>query len=89
MTDDGKRDEADGFEKLLALGLGIVAASVARKAVAGVWKASTGKTPPGGEQGEADGTVVLLWGAALGAAVGAARLLAQRQARAIARKRRS
>ena len=83
-----KMDDSDAFEKMLVLGLGLLAASVARKAASAVWTASTGRKPPSVEDDRGTATVVLLWGAAVGAAVGAARLIAQRQARSIARKRR-
>jgi hypothetical protein len=83
---DGDGD-GDAFEKLLVLVATFAAAAAARKVMAVVWKVSTGRTPPNGEDGRADPSVVLLWGAAAGAAVGAARLLAERQARTVARRR--
>jgi len=84
--DDGM---PDAFEKILVLAMTLVAASVARKVAGAVWQASTGRTPPSGEDDKGDAVVVLLWGAAAGAAVGAARLVAERQARAYARHRRA
>ena len=48
--------------------------AVARKVIAVAWKASTGRTPPGTDDTERSLPVVLLWGAAAGAAVGAARI---------------
>ncbi|HAM25113.1 MAG TPA: hypothetical protein DCM51_06120 [Actinobacteria bacterium] len=79
----------DALEKALALGLGLVATAVARRTAAAIWRAGTGRKPPHAESPHVRGSVVLLWGAAAGAAVGAARLFAQRQARQISQRRRS
>jgi Protein of unknown function (DUF4235) len=80
----------DRLEMLLTGVFAMAAASVARKVASGIWKASTGRTPPqGGKDGRADLGVIILWGAMAGAAAGIARAVAERQAAKIAQSRRA
>ena len=65
--------------KVLVTVAALAAASVARKALASVWRISTGHKPPVDEPGESDWRLMVLWAAAAGAAVGVARMMAERQ----------
>lgn len=58
----------------------ILAASLARKALQVSWKAVTGEPPPDDPKSrETDWVVAVSWAVASGAAIGVARLLAERQ----------
>lgn len=93
VTMDHDKDDNgldDRFELVLTAVMAIAAAAAAKRVAAVAWRATTGRTPPaGGKDAGANATVVLLWGAALGAAAGAARMLAERQAARIAAARRN
>lgn len=87
-NDSTTHDDGGRVGGVLTLVLPLVAAAVARKAVAATWKASTGKNPPNAaHDAQTKASVLLIWGAATGAAVGAARVLAERQAGRLARGR--
>lgn len=78
----------DRLEMLLTAVFALAAASIARKAARGVWKATTGRTPPNSaKDGSVDISVIVLWGAVAGATAGVAKALAERQGARIARAR--
>jgi hypothetical protein len=78
---DGSAHDTDRTNAAIALALSLVAAAAARKIAAVMWTGATGRTPPSATRDDASSTMVLvLWGAAMGATVGAARVLAERQA---------
>lgn len=77
----GKDDGAGGGSyKLLGTLSAVAGAFVARKLLRIVWKALTGKTPPDKPESLDVGLAeALTWAVASGAAVGIARVVAQRQ----------
>jgi hypothetical protein len=88
--DDNQNGIDDRFELVLTAAMTLAAAAAAKRVAAVAWRAATGRTPPaGGKDANANAAVVLLWGAALGAAAGAARMLAEREAGRIAVARRN
>jgi hypothetical protein len=90
-TDADQDGVPDAVERIAVVAAAAIAAIVARKGAAALWRATTGRRPPDVLDGDGAASIgtVLLWGAAVGAAVGAARVLAERQARAFARSRRA
>ena len=79
-----KRKKSSGSNGMLVMAVStvgsIVAATVARKALQVSWKAVTGEAPPDDPKSrETDWVVAVSWAVASGAAIGVARLLAERQ----------
>lgn len=76
-----KKQGSDGLTVLAISTVGsIIAAGAARKALQFGWKAVTGEAPPDDPKSrETDWVIALTWAVASGAAIGVARLLAERE----------
>ena len=84
-------DKQEMTDKIVGVGIALVAAWIAQQLIAGVWKASVGHKPPTvGEDDDAPILEVVAATVATGALVGLARLLAMRgTTRYLAKARRS
>lgn len=81
MGDDGNgNDSGKTVYKLLALGASVLGAMAARKSLTFVWKALSGKEPPANpEHPEVTWGEAASWALVSGAAVGLARMVAQKR----------
>ena len=74
-------DSSSKLYGVMALAASLGAAAVAKKGIAGGWKAATGKQPPENPTDpDVDLVEAVAWAAVTGALVGLARMLAQRRA---------